>query len=193
MVASNCIAYCHCVPLCVTMTKLALILKMLADSQGWVVTGLGSGLVVWVAEKQRQEASSSSMGAGGEVLWWMIIINQRWEHWSTATGQLRDILQWRAWPWNIKIFLSGVIALRGASGDQWAVPETMSRRTLPYWAQSSDTGETPAITSESESEQRENWRNTGELSDNWEPENFERSSREEREGWKLKSIWSDLS
>ena len=31
-----------------------------------------------------------------------------------------------------------MIALRGASGDQWAVPLTISSRTLPYWAQSSD-------------------------------------------------------
>ena len=29
------------------------------------------------------------------------------------------------------------MALRGASGDQWAVPVTMSKSTLPYCAQSS--------------------------------------------------------
>ena len=29
--------------------------------------------------------------------------------------------------------LSGVMARRGASGDQCAVPDTMSRSTLPYW------------------------------------------------------------
>ena len=30
------------------------------------------------------------------------------------------------------------MALRGASGDQCAVPVTMSSSTLPYWAQSSE-------------------------------------------------------
>ena len=39
--------------------------------------------------------------------------------------------------------LSGVIARRGASGDQCAVPETMSRSTLPYWPQSPDPELTP--------------------------------------------------
>ena len=46
-------------------------------------------------------------------------------------------LQCLALPWYTTTFLSGVIARLGASGDQWAVPETMSRRTLPYCSPSS--------------------------------------------------------
>ena len=45
-------------------------------------------------------------------------------------------LQWRAWPRNTAPMLprSGVMARRGASGDQCAVPDTMSSSTEPYCA-----------------------------------------------------------
>ena len=49
---------------------------------------------------------------------------------------VRSSLQWRAWPRNTAPMLprSGVMARRGASGDQCAVPDTMSSSTEPYCA-----------------------------------------------------------
>lgn len=75
-----------------------------------------------------------------ETINWYVWV-QRWSFVRVTDIQIVNVcLQCLALPMNIAMFcLSGVIARLGASGDQWAVPETMSRRTLPYWPPSGDT------------------------------------------------------
>ena len=69
------------------------------------------------------------------------------EAWQGGTTRCVEevCLQCLARPMNMApmFCLSGVIARLGASGDQCAVPETMSRSTLPYWPQSPDPELTP--------------------------------------------------
>ena len=54
----------------------------------------------------------------------------------------RGLLQWRARPGKVMTacWESGVMALRGASGDQWAVPRWQSSNTEPYWEPGEEEG-----------------------------------------------------